>query len=127
MAYAIVGVGLLTAAISVAMIANPKAFGRGILAFSQKPFFHWAEIAIRVGLGGVLVGFAAMTQHPKVIAAVGYLFLFAGAFLLVAGPTRHRTFAEKSAGFVAVFRPAGVLSLFFGLFLCWSALGKVEP
>ena len=120
--YAIAAIGFLTIALSAIMIANPHAFGRGIMHFARKPYFHMAEIAIRLVLGAVLILFASGTQYPLVISAVGYLFVFAGLVLMIAGSARHRAFAEKSSGFIALFRPAGFCSLAFGAFVLCAAL-----
>lgn len=120
--FAIIAIGLLTIALSAVMIARPHAFGRAIKGFAEKSYFHVAEIAIRLVLGAALVYFATSTRSPGVVSAVGYLFLFAGVFLIVAGRARHHAFAAKSATFVGIFRPAGVFSLAFGGFLVWSAL-----
>lgn len=122
--FGIAAIGLLTMFFSLVMIVSPAAWSRGILRFEAKSYFHVAEILIRLVLGAVLVWFASGTLHPIVISVVGYVFLFAGAFLLVAGETWHREFAIKSATFTNIFRPAGFFSLAFGAFIVYSALGR---
>jgi ribose/xylose/arabinose/galactoside ABC-type transport system permease subunit len=121
--YVVAAIGLLTVALSLVMIANPAGWSRGILHFSRKPYFHAAEIASRLLIGGLLVHFAGETRHPAFMATLGSLFVAVGVFLLMAGASRHRAFAEKSASFRAVFRPAGFVSLALGAFVVSSALG----
>lgn len=120
--YAIAAVGLLTILLSLMMLASPKRWSLGILTFAAKPYFHLAEILSRLFLGGVLVLFAGRTSYPLFIAIVGGIFLFAGAFLIVAGAKRHREFAVKSAGFLKLFRPAGVAGIAFGTFLIYASI-----
>ncbi len=69
-----------------------------------------------------MVWFAGGTLHPLVISIVGYAFLFAGVFLIIAGEKYHRGFAVKSATYTKIFRPAGFFSLAFGGFVIYSAL-----
>ena len=120
--YAIVAVGLLTIFLSVVMILNPDAWSRGILAFSQKPYFHCAEIASRLLLGGTLIFFADATLYPLIIKAVGGVFVFAGAILMLIGSKWHREFAVRSSTFKRIFRPAGFFSAAFGAFVIYAAV-----
>ncbi len=120
---AIAAIGLLMMALSLVMIVDPDAWSRGILAFARKPWFHAAEIGSRLLMGALLVGFAGGTAHPRIIAGVGWLFLGAALFLLLAGSARHRAFAERSATFRPIFRPAGCAALVFGAFVVGSAFG----
>jgi hypothetical protein len=121
--YAVAAIGLLTIALSLMMIASPGGWSRGILHFSRKPYFHAAEIGSRLLMGGLLIHFAGETGHPTFMRVAGYLLVAVGVFLLVVGAARHRAFAEKSATFVPVFRPAGFASLAFGAFVVSSAMG----
>lgn len=123
--FAVAAIGLLTAALSTLMIASPAVISRAILAFGSKPYFHAAEIVIRLVLGAVLVAGASQTLHPRVVAAFGYVLVAVGAGLVILGPSRHRAFAVKSATFTSVFRPAGFVSLAFGVFVVYSALGSL--
>lgn len=121
---AIAAIGLLTIVLSLVMIASPSAWSRGILAFEQKPWFHAAEVASRLGLGAVLVVFAGRTGHPGWIGALGWLLMAVGAGLFLMGETRHRAFARRSATFTRIFRPAGGVSLALGVFIVFTALGS---
>lgn len=121
--YVVAAIGLLTIALSLVMIATPGGWSSGILRFSRKPYFHAAEIASRLLIGGLLIHYAGETRHPTIMGMAGYLLVAVGVFLLLVGAARHRAFAEKSAKFIAVFRPAGFVSLAIGTFVVSSALG----
>lgn len=121
--YGIAAFGLLVIVLSLLMIVSPAGWSRGILSFSGKPYFHAAEVVSRLLLGGILIFYAGQTTHPMFMAVVGYLFLGVGAGLLLAGAKRHRAFAVRSASFSRIFRPAGFVSLVFGIFVLCSALG----
>jgi hypothetical protein len=120
--YAIAAIGLLTMLLSVVMIASPDAWSRGIVRFADKPYFHAAEILIRLVLGGVLIAFASQTRHPTLILLLGVVFVTVGIGLVILGAGKHRAFAHRSATFRRVFRPAGFASLAFGGFIVYTAL-----
>lgn len=121
--FAIAAIGLLTIVLSLIMIVSPAGWSRGILLFSRKPYFHVTEVFSRFLMGGVLVFFASQTLYPLFIATVGYIFLAVGVLLIAIGARNHRAFAVRSASFVPLFRPAGVVSLGFGAFVIYTALG----
>lgn len=120
--YVIAAIGLLIIILSTIMIVSPTAWSRGILSFAGKPYFHIFEIMSRLLLGGLLLFFAGETLYPVFIYIVGGVFLFAGAFLIVAGAGRHREFAVRSATFVKLFRPAGIAGLAFGALMVYTAV-----
>jgi hypothetical protein len=120
--YVVASIGLLTIALSLFMIVSPSGWSRAIRAFAATSYFHAAEILSRLLLGGMLVTFGGDTLHPSLMAAAGYALLAVAVVLLVMGSSRHRAFAEKSVSFANLFRPAGCLSLAFGVFVVLSAL-----
>lgn len=115
--------GLLMVLLSVSMIVNPGRFARGIVTFSEMRFFHAFEIVSRIGFGvAALVG-AGQTRFPAVMTVMGWVLVAVGVGLLLTPPSQHRRFAAWSAErFQRVFRPAGLLSLLFGLFILYAAL-----
>jgi hypothetical protein len=120
--YFIAAIGILTIGLSIVMIVNPKSFSRGILRFSGKPYFHIAEVALRLLFGAGFIYFAGETMFPTLIRIIGGGLLAVGLFLILIGSKRHIEFAEKSATFTGAFRPAGFFSLAFGFFLNYIAL-----
>ena len=121
--YAIIFFGALMIVISGIMIISPAYWSHSIKRFSQMPYFHLSEIITRLVAGVIFVVYAAQTQSPTVITIVGYIFLAVGGGLMLTPPSAHRRFAVWSVEkFQKVFRPAGVVSLLFGIFLIYSAL-----
>lgn len=114
---------MLTILLSAVMIASPDFWSRGIVWFSRKSYFHAAEVFTRLLLGGVLIAGASQTRHPELIGGIGYVLLGVALFLILLGARRHHAFALRSASFVRLFRPAGVVSLLFGIFVLYSAFG----
>ena len=122
--YFIAFFGFLMAALSVVMIVSPQYWSDGILKFSEKPYFHPAEIVSRLLFGGIFVAFAEQTLYPRLNLAIGYLLVIVGVGLILTPPSAHRRFAIWSAQrFKNVFRPAGFASFVFGLFIAYSAIG----
>ena len=106
------------------MIVSPAGWSRGILRFSEKPYFHVAEIALRLVLGIGFFYFSSETSFPLFLKVLGGIMLSVALFLIVIGPKRHIAFAERSATFTRIFRPAGFFSLAFGVFLIYISFNE---
>ena len=73
--------------------------------------------------GGIFVYYADDTASPLVMQIFGWLMMAVGVGLIILAPARHRAFALWSAAkFKKIFRPAGLASLAFGIYLIWAAL-----
>jgi len=120
--------GLLMICLSVVMIVNPNYWSDGIVDFSKKTYFHWFEVMSRLIAGIVFVLFNQSTLYPQLILSIGYLLIAVGLGLAITGSIKHRKFAVWSAHkFKSVFRPAGVGSLIFGIFLIYvSTIGVIS-
>jgi hypothetical protein len=116
--------GALMMLLSAMMVADPEYWSKGVVKFSRWAWFHPFEIVSRILFGVSFVFFADQTRFPGLMSVIGYVLLAVGVGLLLMPPSKHREFAEWSAGrFKSVFRPAGLVSFFFGLFLVIAALG----
>lgn len=121
--YAIAFFGILMILLSVLMVIDPDSWSNGILKFSRMTYFHGFEIVSRLSFGAIFVAFSEQTLYPAVIGALGYLMVAVGVGLLIAGPSRHKQFAVWSAKkFNKTFRPAGIASTVFGVFIIYAAL-----
>ena len=121
--YLIALFGVLMAALSVVMIANPEYWSDGIVKFSEKPYFHPTEVISRIVFGAIFVAYADQTLYPTLNSAIGYLLTLVGVGLLLTPPSKHRKFAVWSAKkFRHIYRPAGVASLVFGVFIIYSSI-----
>lgn len=121
---AIAAIGFITILFGLCMLSRPALWAQGIVRFSQQPSFHLTEIALRVTLGAILLGYADQTAHQALFSALGYLMLFVAAFLLLLGADRHRRFALRSSTWIGLFRPGGLAAILFGVFTVASALGR---
>ena len=121
--YAITFFGILTILLSAVMVIDPDNWSNGILKFSRMTYFHGFEIVSRLFFGAIFIAFSEQTLYPAVMGAFGYLMVAVSLGLLVAGSSRHKQFAVWSAAkFNKVFRPAGIVSTAFGVFIVYGAL-----
>jgi hypothetical protein len=123
--FLIAAFGLLLMVFSIMMVINPGGWSKGIISFSQKPYFHPFEIISRAAFGMIFIYYSKQTLYPNFILGMGYLLVAVGIGLLVIGSIRHRQFALWSATkFKRTFRPSGFFSFIFGVFLVYAALSK---
>ncbi len=126
--YLIVLFGALMVLLSVVMVVNPEYWSRSIVKFSNAAWFHPFEILSRLIFGGVFIAFADQTLYPALMSVIGYVLVIAGVGLAMLTAPKHRRFALWSAQkFRSVFRPAGAVSLAFGLFIVYAALWGKAP
>ena len=105
------------------MVLNPEGWGRFIVRFSEWRWFHPFEIASRLLFGAVFLQASDVTRYPALMNGIGYLLVAVGAGLILLPPSEHRRFAVWSADrFLPVFRPAGLVTALFGIFLVYAAL-----
>jgi len=99
------------------MAINPIAFSKGVVAFSQKPWFHAFEITSRLMLGLLFILYAAKSTQPNLLYGLGSLLCFVSLFLVVIGAEKHRQFAMLTSKIGGKFRLIGLLSLCLGVVL----------
>jgi len=108
---------------SAVMVIDPDNWSNGIVKFSRTKYFHGFEVISRLFFGAIFIAFSEQTLYPAVMGAIGYLVVAVGVGLLIAGPSRHKQFAVWSAKkFNNIFRPAGIVSIVFGVFIVYGAL-----
>ena len=121
--YLIAFFGFLMILLSALMVVNPEYWSEGIVRFSQKFYFHLFEILSRLIFGVIFIVFSDQTFYPVVMLVIGYSLVAVGVGLLITPPSKHRQFAVWSAQkFKKMFRPAGVCSFVFGVFIVYAAL-----
>ena len=124
--YFITAFGLLLMCMSIIMIVNPGYWSNGIISFSKNRYFHWFEVMSRLICGVAFVLLRGSTPYDKLILSMGYLFIGVGFWLLMMGSSKHCKFAVWSAHkFKSTFRPAGIVSLIFSLFLIYASMINV--
>lgn len=121
--YVILFFGIVTILISAVIVARPTYWSEAIIRFSEWRYFHLFEIITRLAMGGLFITSAPDTAYPTAIAVMGAVILAVGLGLMVTPPSLHRRFALWAAEkFRPAFRPLGVGSILFGLFLIYAAL-----
>lgn len=121
--YVIAFFGILMVLLSAVMVIDPDNWSNGIVKFSRMKYFHGFEIVSRLFFGAIFIAFSEQTLYPAVFGALGYLMVAVGVGLLIAGPSKHKQFADWSAKkFNKTFRPAGIVSTMFGVFIIYGAL-----
>ena len=104
------------------MVCRPMQFSRGIVQFSEKPWFHAFEIVSR-GLFGVLFLLAAdSTAYPNFVTVLGGILCFASVLLFSIGPARHQRFALMTAKIGKTFRLLGLIAIAGGVGLIYLGL-----
>ena len=120
--YFIAAFGLLMLFFSLVMVIKPSAFANGIIAFSEQPYFHIAEVVSRIIAGVIFIQYCADTRFPQIFLAIGIVLLCVGIGLACTPPSQHRKFARWSAqAFKNQFRLIGVVSVPLSLLLIYAA------
>ncbi len=115
--------GVLMAVLSIVMLVSPTYWSEGIIQFSKKPYFHVFEILSRLFSGLIFIIFSDQTAYPVIMKVVGYLLVSVSVVLSLTPVARHKQFAVwSSQKFIKIFRPAGLLSFMFGVFLIYATL-----
>lgn len=121
--YSIALFGLIMVMASLVMVAKPDALGRFIVRFCRMPYMHPLEILIRLSFGVLFLRYAEDSKFPLIIEITGYVLLAAGVGLIFLPPSYHRRFGIWAAESLSrFFRPAGLGSLAFGVFLIYAAV-----
>ncbi|MFB2641436.1 hypothetical protein ACE02D_03960 [Shewanella bicestrii] len=120
--YFIAAFGLLMLLFSLVMVVRPAAFADGIIAFSERPYFHIVEVVSRIIAGVIFIQYYADTRFPQIFLAIGIVLLCVGIGLACTPPSQHRKFALWSAqAFKNQFRLIGVVSVPLSSLLIYAA------
>lgn len=106
------------------MVGKPLQFSRGIVQFSEKPWFHIFEIVSRGIFGILFLSVAGSTAYPSFVTFFGGLLCFVSLFLIIIGPTRHKRFALLTSGIGKNFRVLGLVALACGAGLIYLGLAQ---
>ena len=85
--YFIAAFGLLMLLLSLVMAVKPESFSKGIISFSEQPYFHIAEVISRIIAGLIFTHYSTDTQFPQTIFAIGIVLLGVGMGLALTHPT----------------------------------------
>ncbi len=106
------------------MVAKPRQFSKGIVQFSEKPWFHIFEIVSRGTFGVFFLLVAGSSAYPTLIAILGGVLCFVSLFLIIIGPARHKRFALLTSSIGKNFRALGFIALACGAGLIYLGLAQ---
>jgi hypothetical protein len=111
----VVAAGLFLAALGGASLLVPARAGPFLLGFATTPTKHYAELALRLLVGGAFVLAAPSMLFPEVFTVFGWLLLVTTAGLLLVPWRWHQRFAQRAVPEALRFLPLiGLVSLGFG-------------
>jgi hypothetical protein len=108
-------VGLFLTTLGVASLAAPSHASRFLLGFAGSPSRHYAELALRILVGGAFVFVAPGMLFPSAFALFGWVLLLTTAGLLLIPWRWHHRFAQRAVPEALRFLPwVGLFSVVFG-------------
>lgn len=120
--YFIAFAGLLMLLLNLVMVVKPESFSKGIISFSEQPYFHIVEVSSRIIAGLIFIHYSADTLFPQAIFTIGIVLVCVGVGLAFTPARLHRKFALWSAHyFKNKFRFIGLFSVPLPLLLIYSA------
>ena len=121
MNYVIILFGLLIAVLSLYILIRPKESLAYFSANAGNMGLYIAAIAVRVGMGLVLILYADQSRYPEAFEIIGAFILVAGVILALIGQGRFERLVKWAMGlFGKMASVAGLLGLVLGLFFIYS-------
>mgnify|MGYP003407782027 FL=1 len=119
--------GLYLVVLGVAAFVAPNVAARFLLGHAGSAAAHYAELLVRLIVGGALLLTADSMQFPAVFSAIGWVLLITAAGLLLVPWQWHRRFAQRFVPqAVRHLKLLGAASLVFGgSVLCALQFGSV--
>jgi len=102
-------------------LLRPNTARQFLLGFADTPFKHYAELAVRLIVGGSLLLGAPSYTHSKSMAAFGWILVTSTAVMAVIPWKFHHRFAQSAVPKALRYLPLiGVASLVLGILLLLS-------
>ena len=118
----IVVFGAMVAALGLYGLVSPRGLIRLVTEMNERVRFFVA-VAVRLGMGAVLIAAAPNCRVPLAMQILGGVFLAAAMIVLLMGPWRLdaivRWWADRLDKFI---RPWAAAAIAFGAFFIWAAL-----
>lgn len=110
---------LVLGAIALVRPTNARAF---LLGFADTSLKHYAELAVRLIVGGAMLLVARDSAYSTALAAFGWLLVVSTAFMALMPWRLHHRFAQSAVPRALRYLPLiGVSSLIMGGLLFWAA------
>ena len=121
MNYVIILFGLLITVLSFIILVKPKAALNYFDANSGSLGLYISAIAVRIGMGVVLLMYAEQSRYPAAFEIFGYILLVAGVILAIIGHRRFERLIRWAMGLLEKMAwVSGLLGIVFGLFFIYA-------
>ncbi len=115
--------GVYCIALAVLSMWRPHPSARFLLGFASSPLKHYAELALRLIVGGAFVLQAPRMALPQLFGIFGWVLLVTTALLLLIPWRWHRAIASRAVPLVIPhMRLFGMASLFLGGAILWALM-----
>lgn len=115
--------GVFFLGFGTASLLTPARASRFLLGFAGSPARHYAELAVRLLVGGAFILASPGTLWPSAFSLFGWVLLATTTALLFVPWRWHRRFARRAVPEALRFLPlVGASSVFLGGLVLWSVL-----
>jgi len=123
MNYFIILFGLFIVVIAFVMLIKPALFNDSMRRFTGTASMYILAIAIRLGIGIVLLIYANQSSFPLTLQIIGGISILAGVILAVISRVRFEELITWMLDrFAQYTRVAALIALLFGVFLIYAVL-----
>lgn len=114
--------GIFFAVLGAVSLVAPPLARRFLLGFAGSPSRHYAELAVRILVGGAFLIAAPRTLWPVALGAFGWVLVGTTAVLLLVPWHWHHRFARQAVPEALRFLPlVGIASLSLSAVILWAA------
>lgn len=118
--------GAFLVALGLAALLRPARARNFLLGFAGTAAKHYAELAVRLAVGGALVLASPALPAAKAFYVFGWVLLASTGVMLLIPWRMHRAFAQASVPRALRFLPAiGLASVAAGAGALWAVLAAV--
>lgn len=101
-------------------LVRPKSARAFLLGFADTSLKHYAELAVRLIVGGAMLLVARDSAYPIALATFGWILVVSTAFMALMPWRLHRRFSQSAVPRALRYLPwIGVSSLIMGGLLFW--------
>lgn len=119
------GVAAYFLAFGALALLRPKNASNFLLGFADTPLKHYAELVVRLLVGGCLLLAAPTTVHATAMAVFGWILVISTLAMALLPWRLHQRFAQSAVPKALRYLPLiGITSLVMGGWLLWNVLSR---
>lgn len=112
-------------ALGATALLREKSAKRFLLGFAETPARHYAELVVRLLVGGSLLLVAPTAAHATAMSALGWILVISTLAMALMPWRLHQRFAQSAVPKALRYLPLiGVTSLLMGGWLLWSVVSN---